>query len=142
MMKTIGIAIKGLGVGLLLHTLISGPAEAEAACPGFNAAMVDTAAMAADLLGDVVPSDSNTDDPSVPVVLCSLRVAGGEFVVDVNFEAPDEAEVRGQNTNPLDGDRTFVRSVAEDLSQGELFACRAEVLRSHVWEQHCAPSIR
>ena len=63
MMKT--MMVKALAIGLLSHALISGTANAggPTACPAFNAAMLDAAAMAAVLVGDLVPG-SVFDDPA------------------------------------------------------------------------------
>ena len=126
-MKT--IIFKALALGLLSHALISGPAEAAgpASCPAYSASMVDAAALHA-LLDDIT-SILAEDDPSVPTVACQIFTNFGSFLVAV-FSGT--ATVAGSNTSG-----GFVGNESTGLTRGQEHACRAQILQTWVWNEHC-----
>jgi hypothetical protein len=104
--------------------------------------MVDAAAMAYGLYpGDRVVAE---DDPTFPVIYCHIDEETGlpfnSFSVDVNSSELYAAFVIGKRlveTEPhVD---TQLSSFAEQLSLGQMRACRAAILRSFVWKNYCAP---
>ncbi len=136
MMNT--LIFKALALGLLSLALISGPAVAAgpANCPAFNAAMVDAAAMASDLV-NVDPPEILSDNPAGPSISCRFFTDLGFFDVAVGVEVGVVAvtgfsEIGG-------GFTTRLHSVLVGLTRAEVLACRAQVLQSFVWNQHCAP---
>lgn len=135
MMKT--LIFKALALGLLSLALISGPADAagSANCPAFSAAMVDAAALVSDMDVGFPTGANSVDDLFVPQIKCTFVTENGIFLVEVGFIA-GVATLTGFN----DGfEQTFVRSEEDGLSKAEVLACRAQIIRSWVWSQHCAP---
>ena len=129
-----------LALALLPQVLISGSAVAAGPgrCPVFNAAMVDAAALVS-VLYLVDPPASISDDPSIPALICRFDTMNGDFHVNVNL-SPSPAEAFVEASNSLNTDHeTIVFATEDGLTDGELHACRAQVIQTLVWNQHCAP---
>ena len=146
MMKT--TIFKALALGLLSHALISGPADAQGAagCPAFNASMVDAAMMATNISpgGEFLDETSNAaDNPWEPSISCFIRTDSftDTFSVFVGADQTEEGNVvfvEGTSVNA--GDTTLLRTLSGGpITEAQLHACRAQVLQSFVWNQHCIP---
>lgn len=133
---------KALAAGIFSLSLIGGSA-AEAGqsrgCPVFNAAMVDAAAMVVNLSRNVTVS-SLIDDPSTGTIECDIQAIFGSssFSVEVN---DDEVFVSGSSRVGSTIQTRLSSSDRGGLSLRERHACRAQVLRSFVWQQYCAPEL-
>ncbi len=139
MKKTIIFTALALGL-IVTQAATYGPAHAfrrePVTCPVFTTAMVDAAGLAA-LLLNVEPPVQLRDYEEVPETLCQFVTFGGAGQFFVEVGGADGTRVQGLNRGIIGA--TVVVAVRDGLSQSELFACRAEVLRSLVWKQHCAP---
>lgn len=133
---------KALAAGVFSLSLIGGSA-AEAGqsrgCPVFNAAMVDAAALVVNL-GVNVMVGRVLDDPSTGTIECriSQTFGSGIFAVEVN---DDEVFVSGSSRVGSTIQTRLSSSDRGGLSLRERHACRAQVLRSFVWQQYCAPEL-
>ncbi len=138
MMKT--TIFKALALGLLSYAWVSGAAAATN-CPAFTTAMVDATYMAADVSGPLI-SVNAMDESSGGLISCSLVTdGGGDFIVSVTT---NDIELVGHHPDGA-GDETELRTrvLLEDpelFTSAQLHACRGEVLRSFVWNLHCAPA--
>ena len=120
-------------------------AGGKTSCPAFNSGMVDAAAMAFGLYPGGYSSIVVEDDPTIPVIYCNMLGSPSpliEFRADVNYSEPNYAEVRGEGIVEDDPNYdTFLNSAAGQLSKAQMRACRAEILKSFVWKNYCAPSL-
>jgi len=116
-------------------------ADAASDCPAFTPAMIDAAAMAFRLWQGV--GVRAEDDPTIPTISCHLTEGGiNHFVLEVNLSGLNSAFVYGEHQ--AEGDPNFdteLYSYAEDLSLGQMNACRRAVLKSFVWKNYCAPAL-
>ena len=117
-------------------------ANGASACPAFTSAMVDAAAMAFKLYPGVHVIAE--DDPTIPSIFCQIDSQGvNGFRVEVNDPELYYAFVMGwgrreSSSNDFD---TQLYSEAEQLSWGQMRACRAAILKSFVWKNYCAPEL-
>jgi len=113
-------------------------ADGASACPAFTSAMVDAAAMALKLYSGIGGITAE-DDPTEPFIFCQIDEGGfNGFRVEVN---DSDAFVWGwgqRESSSTDFD-TQLYSEAEQLSLGQMRACRAAILKSFVWKNYCAP---
>ena len=111
------------------------------ACPAFTTGMIDAAAMAFGLSPGAGLSVAVEDDPNTPSISCIIVEAlPNIFELEVNSSDPYSAFVRGQHAQE-GGDNLNAElfSYGEQLSVGQMHACRAVILRSFVWKNYCAP---
>ncbi len=140
MMKTT-IIFKALAFGLLSYAWASGAAAATN-CPAWNTAMVDATYMAIDLSGVPLFLVEAEDDPSTGTIRCFISTddQSGTLEIDVGV---DEDGTLLEGSSPGATLRTKVGPNANGpaLTTAELHACRAEVLQSFPWTQHCAQAV-
>lgn len=126
-------------IALLSLALMAVPAYAAngGGCPAFNAGMVDAAMLTADL-SQIDPLEGFAEDsPMDGTIACGWVADGdGAFIVEVGN---GEAQVIGLAPTPGDGETGKLRTAVFDLTPAEQHACRAQVLRSFVWQQYCKP---
>jgi len=116
-------------------------ADDDSACPAFTPAMVDAGAMALKLYQGV--NVTAEDDPTTPSIFCHIEEGGiNIFKVEVNYSDPSYAFVLGRGAVEDDPNYdTQLSSDAEQLSLGQMHACRAALRRSFVWKNYCAPAL-
>jgi hypothetical protein len=116
-------------------------ADDDSACPAFTPAMVDAGAMALKLYRGV--NVTAEDDPTIPSIFCHIEEGViNTFSVEVNYSEPYSAFVWGSGRAEDDPDfDTQLYSDAEQLSLGQMHACRAALRRSFVWKNYCAPAL-
>jgi hypothetical protein len=112
-------------------------------CPAFNAGMLDATMLVAELWQIEPPEGFAGDSPKEGTIYCQwfgdLPGAGiaGMFFVRVE---DGTAEVTG--FGPI-GPQTIrfptLRTAVFNLSIDQQHACRAQVLKSFVWQQYCKP---
>ncbi len=139
MTKTIIFTALALGL-IVTQAATYGPAQAfreRVTCPVFTAEMVDAAGLGA-LLLNVDPPVVLRDVPAEPDTECQFGSFGGAGLFRVAVDGL-AANASLQGSNQALGGQTVLFAGRGGLSQSESFACRAEVLRSLVWKQHCAP---
>ncbi len=140
MRRTTIPAIAFAAVFLLVGTAGCSLAETPP-CPAFTAAMVDAAMLATDISQDAPLIVFAADDPADGSIRCDIETEHSDtFNVRVGF---------GVNFVILDGrhgpDRSrdmgdaVLRTKAFGVTFDQRHACRAEVHRSFVWNQYCAP---
>lgn len=133
---------KALAAGVFSLSLIGGSA-AEAGqsrgCPVFNAAMVDAAALVVNL-GRNVTVGRVLDEPSTGTIECRIFQTFGSstFQVEVNDE---EVFVTGRSIVGGSIQTNLSSSDRGGRSLRVRHACRAQVLRSFVWREFCAPEL-
>ena len=89
--------------------------------------------MALDFSQDVPPDVVAADDPSVASISCRItNDVGDNYVVDI--ERPEALLLSA-------GPGAVLRTRVFGLTTGQAHACRAQVLQSFVWNQHCAPAL-
>ena len=118
-------------------------ADGVSACPAFTSAMVDAAALASHLWSPRAFVNAE-DDPTTPSIFCHIaecESCGNDFIVEVNFLNPGQASVSAVGaaeggTYPYD---TQLLIGSEQLSLGQIQACRKVILKSFVWNNYCAP---
>jgi hypothetical protein len=126
---------------ILFFIFIAMPLNAVAAgnCPAFNSGMVDAAMMATDYSQPEPVIGVAEDSSSESSIYCQWENGNeGEFLVAVG---DGEALLEGGSSYPArnQGYATFMRTRVFNLSPVEQNACRKEVLKSFVWNQHCKP---
>jgi len=127
---------------LLPLALIGGSANASDAggCPAFNASMVDAAMLAADLSQIDPLVGAAQDSPKDGTIICYWETnvsdgLKGWFYVQVEDGV---AQVIG-NEPYATSEVATARTAVFDLSPAQQHACRAQVLKSFVWQQYCKP---
>lgn len=121
-----------VSIGLLSIVSIPVTVSADGVCPAFNASMVDAAFMAIEFSQDVPLEGNATDSPTEGVTFCNLITDSGSSLFI--FVGNGEAQVIGNGPTG-----TLLRSAVFDISLTEQRACRAQVLQSFAWKQHCVP---
>ena len=131
--------------GLLLFALLVAPINVYAnGCPAFTSSMIDAAFLATEYSQvDPVVGEAN-DSPNAPSIFCEFtNDDDGYFVVFVGYEDDFEppgniAHLIGSSpVNALPEFDTYMRTLVPNLTEAEVRACRAQVLASFTWKQHC-----
>ena len=145
------ISIKSFAV--LSFTLIAVPAYAAegGGCPAFNAGMVDAAMLATDYSQQNPLIGGAEDSPADASIVCFWEtVADASFFVRVGIcegecgsgAGKGEAQIIGISPDDLAPGAdysTLLRTRVFNLTRAQQQACRAQVLRSFVWQQYCKP---
>ena len=140
MMKT--TIFKALALGLLSYAWASGAAAATT-CPAWNTAMVDATFMVLDVSGVPLGSVEAEDHPSTGRIRCFISTDDGQGTLEIDVGVLEDGTLL-EGFNPFVGKmRTKVGPNAggPELTPGEMHACRAEVLQSFPWTQHCAQEV-
>jgi len=138
---------------LLLFTLIAVPAHAAdgGGCPAFNAGMVDAAMLATDYSQQNPLIGGAEDSPADASIVCYWETdAEASFFVRVGIcegecgsgAGKGEAQIIGISPDDLAPGAdysTLLRTRVFHLTRAQQHACRAQVLRSFVWQQYCKP---
>lgn len=130
--------------------LVIAPTSASAGgCPAFNSSMIDAAFLAIDYSQQDPLVGAADDSPSDASVVCYLETdAEATFFVRVGIcegvcgagEGKGEATVIGLSPDdmaPGADYSTQLRTRVFSLTWAEQQACRAQVLASFTWKQHC-----
>ena len=146
-MKITIIAYSILALAVSTTVLYSESANAggTANCPAFTTGMVDAAGMAFGLDHSEIASISVGDDPRIPVIFCMIQgnQTSDRFLLEVNYSVLNQAFVQGRHfTEETPAFTSDLWSNADDLSLPQLYACRAAILKSFVWNNYCAPELQ
>jgi hypothetical protein len=138
--------------GLLLFALIALPAYASGGnCPAFNSSMIDAAFLATDFSQQNPLVGSAEDSPADARIACYLETdAEAVFLLFVGIcegecgagAGKGEAQLIGLSPDdmaPGADYSTQLRTRVFSLTRAEQHACRAQVLASFTWNQHCKP---
>ena len=139
---------KALAAGVFSLSLISGPAAeaGQSTCPVFNSAMVDAAAVHVPLR--TITFAGSDDVPSTGALFCDLVASFGvsDFRFSIEVEDDDGPSSAGLSVSRTENGQTEIivnqrGPSGRRLSVAEAHACRAQVLKSLVWNQYCAPAL-
>jgi len=142
------LAVVGLSVlsaAFVGLSVLSAPAAAGGPdCPAFTTEMLDATALAFGLLDMGNTVNAVRDDPSLPSIFCFLERPSNNafFIVNVNDGGMHKASTHGVNSQEGGDLNAQLFSLFEGvLTTGQEHACRAAVLKSFVWQRHCAPAL-
>jgi len=128
---------------LLIAALALTPAGAWAgggACPAFTTAMIDAAWLAVDFSQ---PAPANVVElvnvPNEPRIMCRIELLPNNFFQVSVGAAEAELVAKGVNYDLGEAITTLLRTRVFNLTPGQEHTCRAQVLASFVWKQHCDP---
>lgn len=138
---------------LVSFALIVTPAYAAdgGGCPAFNAGMVDAAMLATDYSQQNPLIGGAEDSPADASIVCFWETdADASFFVRVGIcegecgsgAGKGEAQIIGISPDDLAPGAdyaTLLRTRVFNLTRAQQKACRAQVLRSFVWQQYCKP---
>ena len=76
------------------------------------------------------------DDPRTGELECDINTGNGVFIIIINESG---IALQGNKNDFSDNFHAETAPASGSYSLSQLHACRAEVIKSFVWNQHCAP---